>query len=449
MNAVPAISSLSAWTALGWAAIHFLWEGTIVWLGAAALLRCIRRRSPEIRYVVACTTLFLCLAIFATTFFILVAANAPFPSHPIGQMRADWASDILHGFEGRNIAGIAAYCWLTGFLWMTIRYTGQWLRVWHLRNRLITPPDVQLQAVFESLKRRLRIPQAVRVLHSGIARTPMVVGCLRPVILVPISALTALTPEQLRAVIAHELAHIRRHDPWVNMAQSLVEMVLFFHPAVWWLSRQIRSEREYCCDDLSIDASESPRMLAEGLAMLESLRLNPSATALYANNRSLLTRISRMIGADSSRTVHRGGSGMGRAIAVVAAAMLVVGAFCLVQAQDHSEDAEPNLDGARTHLERAVEAREIVEEAAGERTGGRKRQIPEKETPRPSGNAVDAGPDGVETLRNDGKPLGHAEPISANHETIGNDGKPLAVPEANARGIKQSIDRNIPWEEYL
>ena len=107
----------------------------------------------------------------------------------------------------------------------------------------------------QSLRRlcgQLRIRRPVRLLESALVDVPMVIGWLRPVILLPASALSGLTPQQLEAIIAHELAHIRRHDYLINLLQSLIETLLFYHPAVWWVSRQIRREREHCCDDLAV-----------------------------------------------------------------------------------------------------------------------------------------------------------------------------------------------------
>jgi beta-lactamase regulating signal transducer with metallopeptidase domain len=361
MIANQAMSSLSAWAALGWAAIHFLWQGAVIGLAAAALLRCMQRRSPEARYVVACTALFLCLATFGASFFILLGTHGPLPNHPIERILAGLPGSVLPDSAGlnMNIAGVAAYCWLAGFLWMMMRYTCQWIHVQRLRNCLITRPDDHLQAVFESLKRKLKIPQAVRLFHSGMAKSAMVAGCFRPVVLVPLSALTALTPDQLRAVIAHELSHIRRHDPWINMAQGFTEMVLFFHPAVWWLSRQVRNEREYCCDESSVRVTGSSRTLAQGLALLESLRIAMPAASLAATGGSLLARIARLVGAAPANTKQRANDMANKAVAVIAAAVLLIGCSYLAQTQEPSDES-PKIEAKAFTVEEYMRAeREI------------------------------------------------------------------------------------------
>ena len=113
-------------------------------------------------------------------------------------------------------------------------------------------------ATVAGLSRRMGLARPPRVLISEWAGGPSVVGWLRPVILLPAATLSGLTPEQLEAMLAHELAHIRRHDYLVNWLQMLVETLLFYHPAVWWISRRIRHERELCCDDLAVSACGAP-----------------------------------------------------------------------------------------------------------------------------------------------------------------------------------------------
>ena len=126
------------------------------------------------------------------------------------------------------------------------------------------------------LTRRLHIGRAVRLLESTLVDVPTVIGWLKPVVLLPASALAGLSPHQLEAILAHELAHIRRHDYLVNLLQTLVETLLFYHPAVWWLSRRIRAERENCCDDLAVSLCGDPVAYAAALAELEGLRRQPA-----------------------------------------------------------------------------------------------------------------------------------------------------------------------------
>ncbi len=142
----------------------------------------------------------------------------------------------------------------------------------------------------------------MRLLASASATVPFVVGWLRPVVLVPAALLTGLHPAEVEAIFAHELAHIRRHDFLVNLLQNVVETLLFYHPAVWWMSAQIRMEREHCCDDVAAAVCGGALDYARALVALERLR---PATGLMvaASGGSLLERIRRLAGArDNGRS---------------------------------------------------------------------------------------------------------------------------------------------------
>jgi hypothetical protein len=144
------------------------------------------------------------------------------------------------------------------------------------------------------LRERLNIRRTVRILTSAAADVPATIGWLSPVVLLPISALTAMTPEHIELLLAHELAHIRRHDYLVNLVQTAIETVLFYHPAVWWVSGRIRAEREHCCDDLAVYSSGSVVAYANALYGLERVRTRRLGLVLAADGGSLLARIQRL-----------------------------------------------------------------------------------------------------------------------------------------------------------
>ncbi len=136
---------------------------------------------------------------------------------------------------------------------------------------------------------------AVHVVESAVVDAPAAVGWLRPVILLPIAALANLSPSQVEAILAHELIHIRRHDYLVNVAQAVAETVLFFHPGVWWVSGQIRVEREHCCDDVAVHVCGDPVDYAAALAELEAWRSRGTTLALAATGGSLTSRVRRVL----------------------------------------------------------------------------------------------------------------------------------------------------------
>jgi beta-lactamase regulating signal transducer with metallopeptidase domain len=125
-------------------------------------------------------------------------------------------------------------------------------------------------------------------------------GWIRPVVLMPVSAFTGLTPQQIEIILAHELAHIRRHDYIVNLGQIMVEILLFYHPAVWWVSDKIRQEREYCCDDVAVSLCGDRLQYARALANLESMRVTGQMLFPAATGGALLARIQRLVGEKSS-----------------------------------------------------------------------------------------------------------------------------------------------------
>jgi len=189
--------------------------------------------------------------------------------------------------------------WLTGVIVLSLRLMSGWLWVQRLKSHGTSPAGEGWSHIAERLCRRLHIARRVRLLESTIVDVPTVIGWMKPVVLMPASALAGLNPHQLEAILAHELAHIRRHDYLVNLMQTVVETLLFYHPAVWWLSRRIRVERENCCDDLAVSLCGDPYSYAKALADLEELRTPSRHFAMAANGGSLVQRVRRLLGAPS------------------------------------------------------------------------------------------------------------------------------------------------------
>jgi len=165
-----------------------------------------------------------------------------------------------------------------------------------LKSRETEAPADALLQVFERLRRRLGIERAVRLMHSARVQVPTVIGWLRPVVLIPVSCLTGLSADQIEAIFCHELAHVRRHDYLVSVFQSVVEALLFYHPAVWWVSKQVRRERECCCDEMAVDAGGDVLAYARALSYLEERRACVPEFVLGANGGVLKMRIKRLLG---------------------------------------------------------------------------------------------------------------------------------------------------------
>jgi beta-lactamase regulating signal transducer with metallopeptidase domain len=299
----------------GWTLIHFVWQGGLLALATAVGLRLCRRRSPETRYAIACLGLIAMLVSpVVTTAFIRSSGSPPLTDRSSGA--------VVPGSEGAVPAPLSAandtsfspkdasaasgirldpllssvvWAWLAGVFLLLARFAGGCWRVHRLRIASLTEPASPWQAVSERLAARLRVNVAFRVVESGLVDAPGVIGAIRPVILLPIAVLTSLTPLQIEAILAHELAHIRRRDYAVNLLQSVAETLLFYHPAVWWVSAVIREEREHCCDDVAVEICGEPTAYAAALAELASWRSGETALAVGATDGPLLARVRRLL----------------------------------------------------------------------------------------------------------------------------------------------------------
>jgi beta-lactamase regulating signal transducer with metallopeptidase domain len=165
--------------------------------------------------------------------------------------------------------------WLAGVALLLARMAGGWWTVRRLHRAALAADASRWQVACRRIAFRLGLPAAAHVVESTLVDVPAVVGWLRPAILLPVAALSTLTPSQVEAILAHELAHIRRHDYLVNVLQTLAETVLFYHPAVWWVSKRIRMEREHCCDDIAVAVCGDALNYAEALAVLEQSAVSP------------------------------------------------------------------------------------------------------------------------------------------------------------------------------
>ena len=185
---------------------------------------------------------------------------------------------------------------------LSLRLLGGWML-----TRSLTAPRGFRRCRRRSSPRPARSPsgcglrRAVAIVESGAVAVPTLVGWVKPVVLLPAAALSGLSPEQLQAILAHELAHVRRHDYLVNLLQSMVETLLFYHPAMWWVSAQVRAEREHCCDDLAVEVCGDRLVYVTALAELTSIASH-RAFALAATDGSLVGRVQRILG--RPRSVH-------------------------------------------------------------------------------------------------------------------------------------------------
>jgi beta-lactamase regulating signal transducer with metallopeptidase domain len=188
-----------------------------------------------------------------------------------------------------------AVCYLAGLLVMLLQFSGGMWQLLSFRKFGVTPADKQVDNLLHVLKDKLYITSAVQLLVSTRAQVPMVVGFLKPIILMPATAMTQLSIAELEAIILHELAHIKRHDYLMNILQTIAETILFFNPFVWMISRIVRREREYSCDDLVLQHIPEPLSYATALRALATSAAPALAVAASGTSYQLFHRIKRIM----------------------------------------------------------------------------------------------------------------------------------------------------------
>jgi len=329
MNAIHELFSRMVFLRVGWALLHFLWQGAAVAALLAVALRLMRRRSPNARYLTACAAAAALAATVPLSAWLMPlpqwslpaegasaappprVVSAPAPSVPLAAAippaevaqvappAAAWTDRAVEALG--PVLPYVVTAWMVGVALMSLWRAGGWVRVVRLKLSGRRDAGKDLSARLADLARRLGVTRPVRLMRSALATTPTVIGWLRPVLLLPASAVTGLTAEQLQAVLAHELAHVRRHDYLVNLLQTVVETLLFYHPAVWWVSARIRAERENCCDDVAAAACGGRYAYAEALVAIASLAPARPRLALAATGGSLLARVRRLLGVPDDR----------------------------------------------------------------------------------------------------------------------------------------------------
>jgi beta-lactamase regulating signal transducer with metallopeptidase domain len=290
---------------LSWVLLHFIWQGLALAAALYALLSICRR--PTTRYALGVATLILMMAAPAITFLLVTPANSGAVRsriQPLAQVEMQEAATPMAApgapRPGQEPASTQAYAWLVeawfaGVIFFSLRAAGGLFWLQRLRRRDAQPVGSSVESIGLALQRKLGLDRAIRYCQSNHLEAPAVIGWFRPVVMLPLATLTGLDSQQLEAVIAHELAHIRRFDCFVNLFQVAAEAVLFYHPAMWWVNRQIRVERENCCDDIAVSVSGGATEYARALMALEERR-GSVTMALAVNGSPLARRIARLLG---------------------------------------------------------------------------------------------------------------------------------------------------------
>jgi D-alanyl-D-alanine endopeptidase (penicillin-binding protein 7) len=284
----------NAIVALGWTLVAFTWQGALIGVVAASLLALLRNGAPSQRYLVAGLALLACLLWPAIDLALRLAGGADGTLMPLAEAGDRSASGSAGWWQLlQSHLDLVVAAWLACMLALAARSALGLL--WIARAEARGGRDAHWQAVLERLARQAGVARRVTLRLVDTLTSPITAGWWRPVVLVPSALLSGMPPELLEALLAHEVAHIRRHDYLFNLLQNVIEMVLFYHPVVWWLSHRIRHERELIADDLAASQSGQPRRLALALSELEKIQFAHHQLALNANGGDLMVRIQRLV----------------------------------------------------------------------------------------------------------------------------------------------------------
>lgn len=405
--------------AAGWTLLHFLWQGAVLGALFALILWVVKR--AHFRYLAGCLAMLMMVVAVAGTFAHHYEPDSPeeppivqapgsegpesanpllsdlFPvsgrcrpchlsvqegtaesgeqvvycpsleqvagaSPPVGESLAEAEEKdgvaIADEDEERSELSWMVGLWLGGVLLMCVRLLCSWILAERLRKREIEPLDRGLMMTMRRVAGQVGVSRPVQIVKSAVVTVPTVVGWLKPVILLPAASIAGLSPGQLQAVLAHELAHIRRHDYLVNLLQHTVETLLFFHPAVWWVSRVVRQEREHCCDDVAVAAAGGALDYAQALATLEELRAEPPSLVLAANGGSLLARIRRLTGMENGRSAAMIALPIVILLGALAVPLVVIGSKS--NTEDGGRAATTSKSPAKSEQPQALTAQQAV-----------------------------------------------------------------------------------------
>ncbi|MBI4752395.1 MAG: polysaccharide deacetylase family protein [Acidobacteria bacterium] len=314
--------------ALGWTLLHSIWQGVVIAAGYALAKYIVRRASAQIKYALAGSALLLMLVLPVATFGYQFpgwfngttsGGKIPIQAELFAGDELDFASQKLPAPAalatiaetttitdpnptllqrlGAQLTPWLALFWVLGVGVQLSRLGRGLYLIQRLRRVGVSPLPPVFEPTLSKLQQRLNLNRKIQTLVSTLVESPITFGSVKPVILIPASAITGLSSQQLEAILLHELAHIRRHDYLVNWVQSLAEALLFYHPAVWWFSRDIRQEREHCCDDTAVELTQNALEYAQALVALEALRTtHPQPTAAMAvTGGSFMHRIQRLM----------------------------------------------------------------------------------------------------------------------------------------------------------
>lgn len=295
--------------AIGWTMIHSLWQGFAVAVLMGIVMIGLQKKSSKVRHEFAFFSLFLIFVISLSTFIYLY--DSAVEGATLGTTITVIAeggfvlenATIVQSFFQKSIEyfnehlPLIVTLWFMGMVFFLLRLLGGLAFIQKLKTQQQQALPSKWQIVFENIHSKFPMKKTVRIVESALAKTPMVIGYLKPIILFPLGAVNQLTQQEVEAVLAHELAHIYRNDYLLNIIQSFIEIIFYYHPAVWWISANIRTERENCCDDIAVKICGSSIAYVKALVTLEEIQPAPNLAMSFSSGskNQLLNRVKRIL----------------------------------------------------------------------------------------------------------------------------------------------------------
>ncbi|MCF7958955.1 MAG: M48 family metalloprotease, partial [Phycisphaerae bacterium] len=341
---------------IGWTLVHFLWQGAVLAVLLLLALRVLRRARAVVRYGVGCAVLLLMVLVPLVTCFVIEApkqelggdyefemempemAFGEFEDTAVGPVEAmelpvvvaaevvipepEPEPEVREPFLQRARAFLQPALpwltlgWLVGVAVLSIWNLAGWNCLQRFKKKMNIAVSADLLTRMKGIADKMGVRRAVRMVESALINSPAVIGFIKPMILLPTCAITGLSIGQIEAIIAHELAHIKRNDYLVNPLQTVVEILGFYHPAVWWVSRKIRIEREHCCDDMAIAVTGDNISYAKALVNLAENKGQAPNLAVAARGGNFFQRIARLVKKDE-------GDNPSKRLSAVLAAVLI------------------------------------------------------------------------------------------------------------------------------
>ncbi|NBA87921.1 M48 family metalloprotease [Emticicia sp. CRIBPO] len=355
-------------SALGWTIVHSVWQGILIVLTFSVLFYFFKRSGT--RYWLGIGALATQTIAALATFMAIYQPAAEAVSGTLSSSQQLFINTTLNAQNLVNPAKLSflqqteiflynnldmfVTFWMVGACFLLVRLVVGFSYTQGLKVKQVTEVGEEIQAIMDELMEKMPMKRTVKLLESVRAALPMTIGWLKPVILLPVGIISGMSARQLEAVLAHELAHIRRNDYLINIFQSFIEILFFYHPATWFISAKVRDERENCCDDFAVEICGDRLILAKALTQVASYRHQPQfAMAFGAKRSTFMDRIKRIVGINEKKSNYSG-----NITAIVAFVMVMVAGIAFAKKE---EDKKKEEIKSRKEIAENKEQKSVIE----------------------------------------------------------------------------------------